>query len=120
MVDDPAERDSVVDSLAARGYHVGATSAFTEAKVELCDRPPRVLVSDVRLGAYNGLYLALIAQDMPVDGVVLLDLAFAASLESQARQMGAVYAVKPVTDLTSLVDEVMMGSVAGSPLGPSA
>jgi len=114
VIDDPAERDSLAGELQASGFTVDATSAFADAKTELRDHPPRVLVADVRLGAYNGLYLALIAQDTPVSGVVLLDLAYAASLESQARQMGATYLVKPVENLEGLV-AAMMPSDRGGP-----
>jgi len=64
IVDDYA---GVTESLAAglqmQGFDVSTSGDFIEARSKLLAHPFDVLVTDVRLGAFNGLQLAVIARD---------------------------------------------------------
>ena len=61
LVVEPNELDLIrsVSALSGAGFTVSATGNYVDAKNLLTTHPPLVLVTDVRLGAYNGLQLAL-------------------------------------------------------------
>ena len=56
---DPEDRERTVVLLEAAGYQVAAASNFEEAKQFLATETPDVLITDLRLGSYNGLHLVL-------------------------------------------------------------
>ena len=82
LVDD-AERAARVRFLHEVGYTVTSTPSFDEARRHLQETPPRVLISDVRLGACNGLHLAILVTHSPT-AVILIDAGFDAILEAEA------------------------------------
>jgi len=100
LVVDPIEHDRVVSvfALTAAGFRVSATGSYHEAKELLQTHPPLVLVTEVRLGAFNGLQLALRAESMePRITVVVTSGIEDALLQSEAERTGATFALKPVT-----------------------
>lgn len=58
--------------LSTAGYDVDLVGTFAEAKTHLDDRPDAV-VTDVKLGAYNGLHLAVRAHELSIP-VILVGL----------------------------------------------
>ena len=62
VASDPAVGDCLVTWLSAEGHHPELCTSFSEAKPALDARPPDLLVTELKLGAYNGLHLAVRAR----------------------------------------------------------
>lgn len=83
-----------------------ASRSFEEARRILREQSFDVLITDVRLGAFNGLQLAVIAHGLwPSIRVVVFSGFDDPVLRAEAEHMGATYLVKPVTstELLTLV-----------------
>jgi DNA-binding NtrC family response regulator len=79
-------------------FEVTACSTFEEARRRLREQRFDVLITDVRLGAFNGLQLAVLSNDVNHGTKVIVFSGYDdAVLRSEAEQLGAVYLVKPVT-----------------------
>jgi CheY-like chemotaxis protein len=104
--DDKAARDGLVRLVAARGHEVLAAATFEEGRRLLKAHRPDVLITDVRLGAFNGLQL-LLSDPSHVHAIVLTAYSDPV-LEAEARNLGAQYLLKPVVPamLLDLVDEL--------------
>ena len=75
---------------------------------------PDIVITDVRLGAFNGLQLAILARAVRPDARVVVFSGFDDPvLKEEARRIGAAYLVKPVSG-QELVNELS----AGAPLRP--
>jgi len=70
------------------GYEVALVSTFAEAK-SLLSLGPDMVVSELKLGEYNGLHLAAHAQSLGIPAIVIgpRDI----GLERDAEQLGALY-----------------------------
>jgi DNA-binding NtrC family response regulator len=80
------------------GVEVVAHSTFEGARRALHDDTFDAVVTDVRLGAFNGLQLAVISRDAHPDTQVIVFSGFDDPvLRSEAERVGATYVVKPVT-----------------------
>lgn len=94
IVDDEAgTRHGLAEFLETAGYQTVTADGFEVAQYLLRALRPDVLITDVRLGEYNGLQLLISAPSVPAivisgfdDPVLRLD----------AEQMGATYLTKPV------------------------
>jgi DNA-binding NtrC family response regulator len=76
---------------------VVACNSFEKARQVLKDQPFDGLITDVRLGAFNGLQLAVMARDMYPDMRLIVFSGFDDPvLRADAEQIGATYLVKPV------------------------
>jgi DNA-binding NtrC family response regulator len=85
------------------GADVVAHSTFEGARRALHDKSFDALLTDVRLGAFNGLQLAVISRDAHPDIRVIVFSGFDDPvLRSEAERVGAVYVVKPVKTETLL------------------
>jgi DNA-binding response OmpR family regulator len=104
--DDKAARDGLVRLVAARGHEVFAAATFEEGRRLLKTHRPDVLITDVRLGAFNGLQL-LLSDQSHIHAIVLTAYSDPV-LEAEARNLGARYLLKPVVpnELLDLVDEL--------------
>jgi two-component system response regulator YesN len=90
--------------LSDHGFEVVPCSTFEDAKREIANVRPDIVVTDVRLGAFNGLQLALLARDVRSDVRIVVFSGFDDPvLKEEARRIGAKYLVKPVSG-HSLVD----------------
>jgi DNA-binding response OmpR family regulator len=99
LVVEPNELDliTVVSALTGAGFRVSATDNYLDARNLLASEPPLVLVTEVRLGAYNGLQLALRARTSGPRVTVIVMSAYADSvLQRDAERAGATFALKPV------------------------
>ncbi len=93
--DDAATRAGLLELLTGAGYDTRAVSTFEEGMRALRVDTPDLLIADVRLGAFNGLQL-LVSSPRSVPAIVITGFADPV-LESDARQHGADYVLKPVT-----------------------
>jgi DNA-binding NtrC family response regulator len=92
------DRRVVTSTLTSFGLHVTATDGFSSGRASLAVAPAAVLVTEHRLGAYNGLHLALIGRSARTDMMVIVtsqcpDLA----LQRETEAMGGTVLRKPVT-----------------------
>jgi len=101
--DDPATRIGLAELLTDAGYETRALATFEEGLRALRTETPDLLIADVRLGAFNGLQL-LVSSPRTVPAIIITGFADPV-LESDARQHGAEYVLKPVTP-SLLVKEI--------------
>ena len=94
--------------LEEAGYDVVACSGYEAARNRLAAQPPDAVVTDLRLGAYNGLQLALRASRMGPPAAVLVMSAYDdIVLRRDAVACGGRFMLKPFgreTLLTELSD----------------
>jgi DNA-binding response OmpR family regulator len=104
--DDLALLHALSRFLSDNGYDVIPCNTFEDAKHEIAARRPDILVTDVRLGAFNGLQLALLARDVRPDVRLVVFSGFDDPvLKEEARRIGATYLVKPVSG-HALIEEL--------------
>ena len=99
IVDDDASLlDALERSFLEAGQDVRAYSKFEEARRVLQSTRFDALITDVRLGAFNGLQLAVIGRDTYPDMRLIVFSGFDDPvLRTEAEHVGATYIVKPVT-----------------------
>ena len=87
----------LTELLREAGYDTVTCERFADAKTLLSTTRPDLLLTDIRLGAYNGLQLAIFAQSRhPGIPVVVLTGYEDPTLREQAAASGATFLVKPV------------------------
>ena len=99
IVDDDESLLSVV-SLAFQkaGREVVSCTSFEEARQQLREGRFDVLLTDVRLGAFNGIQLAVIGRDIHPGMQIIVFSGFDDPvLRQEAEHLGASYVVKPVS-----------------------
>ena len=95
--DDVSLLDAMQRALRDSLRTVVACDSFEKARQMLKDQPFDALITDVRLGAFNGLQLAVMARDMYPDMRLIVFSGFDNPvLRADAEQIGAAYLVKPV------------------------
>jgi DNA-binding response OmpR family regulator len=83
--------------LSEAGYVVTIASSFQDAKQELDRMPPDVLITDVRLGAYNGLHLVVRTRARsPTTAAIVTHGTHDPVLEAEATSQQAIYLVRPL------------------------
>lgn len=105
--DDPAILRLVSRWIAEAGYEVRSCSNFEAARRALDDWRPDILVSDVRLGDFNGLQLVIHAKaDNPSLAAVVVTGYDDPVLRKDSLAAGAAYLVKPLKldDLLAAID----------------
>ena len=92
--DDNATRRGMAQLLTGAGYEVTETASMTEALSLLSSDTPDLVITDLRLAEFNGLYLAAVnPQRIPV--IIVTGYADR-GLEAEARELGADFLLKPV------------------------
>jgi CheY-like chemotaxis protein len=92
--DDSATRRGMAQLLTGAGYDVAETASMTDAVRVLESETPDLVITDLRLAEFNGLYLAAVnPQRIPI--IVVTGYADR-SLEMEARGLGADFLLKPV------------------------
>lgn len=104
----PAKRAVVVDDdaamlrlltlwLAGAGYDVESFDAFEPAHERATAAPPDLLITDVRLGAFNGLQLVVLARLAHPDLCAIVLTGFDDPvLRKDAEVAGAIFLPKPI------------------------
>jgi DNA-binding response OmpR family regulator len=109
LVDDDVRLLEAIEmALVARGKDVEACSTFEAGRRALRNGRFDALITDVRLGAFNGLQLAVIARDeQPHIRIIVFSGFEDPVLRSEAAALGADYLVKPVTgaELCTVLDK---------------
>src|SRR5262245_23431243 len=99
LVVDSEARDIVglASALTASGFTVTVTPSFQDAKALLMKSPPSLLVTELRLGPYNGLQLALRGRQIrPQMTIVVTSSLVDAVLHREAEFLGATIVSKPL------------------------
>lgn len=105
VVDDDASLlDALFRALSDHSeYGVVASSTFEQARNRLREQHFDVLITDVRLGAFNGLQLAVLAKDIDTNTQLIVISGFDDPvLRAEAEHLGGQYLVKPVAVATLL------------------
>lgn len=99
--DEPAVLDMLALGIRRGGYEVVAVARFEDARRSIVEDPPEALVTDVRLGFFNGLQLALLMRDARPDAPIIVLSGFDdPTLRREAERLGGVYYTKPVPSET--------------------
>ncbi len=105
--DDKSLLRMVQDVLTASGHTVVALSDFQTAKNYLALNVPEAIITDVRLGEFNGLQLVILAkQANPAVRAVVMTGYDDIGISKEAERLGATYLVKPVhvLDLVKFIE----------------
>jgi DNA-binding NtrC family response regulator len=107
--------------LTSAGFRVTAAESFAQAKPLLDSQPPSILVTAVRLEAYNGLHLVLRAKAVrPNIAAVVTSANEDAVLRADAEGMGATFIVTPVDekDLVAAIYQTLFRRDPTAPVRP--
>jgi len=86
-----------LESLLSNDYLVTTASSFQDAQQLLNAVSPDLLIADIRLGAFNGLHLAVRSRfDHPSRPFIITHAFDDRVLESEARHLGALFIVNPL------------------------
>jgi two-component system, OmpR family, response regulator len=106
--DDSATRAGLCEFLERAGYCCTAAASFEAARAIVRSSPPDLLITDVRLGAFNGLQLVVgHARSTPAIVISAFD---DVTLKAAAREMGATYLLKPISP-SELLEKVQAALV---------
>ena len=95
--DDPGQLDGMATVFERSAREVVACGTFEEARNRLLTEEFHCLVTDVRLGAFNGLQLAVIARDRNQEMAIVVFSGFDDPvLREEAAHLGAKYLLKPL------------------------
>ena len=105
IVDDDRRILSIIENwLTTAGYSVMACSEYQAARDHLTRTRPDVLLTDVRLGAFNGLQLAMFAKAQKPNTRTMVMSGFDDQLlQNEAARYGACFIAKPFTCAEVLV-----------------
>jgi len=85
-------------ALQGAGHRVRVYSSFEDARKALRESVPDGLLTDVRVGSYNGLQLALLFRTMAeMSPIVVVSGHDDAVIQEEARRIPAMFLVKPVS-----------------------
>jgi DNA-binding response OmpR family regulator len=94
---DTAFRDRLVGWLREAGFCVQDVDSFAAARRVIAQAVPQLIVTELRLGSYNGLHLALVARRIsPSTRALVLAAGRDGTLMEEARRCGAEYVLKPI------------------------
>lgn len=95
--DDPSTLTGLVALIEGAGHSTLGASDYSEGRRLLTQLPVDLLIVDVRLGAYNGLQLVVLAQSLPSPPAAIVTSGFEDRvLEEEARNLDAPFFLKPV------------------------
>jgi DNA-binding NtrC family response regulator len=96
VVDCNQQSSTATEQLLSRaGYHSAAVTSFEDATRSVSTDCPDLLVTDVRLGRFNGLHLALRARlDHPNLPILVLGEVGDTALAADAARLGARFVAK--------------------------
>jgi len=111
----PEIAQRLVGWLSSHGHEVVLLNDFASARQELDARPPGLLVTELKLGAFNGLHLTLRARARfpSVSAIVIGDADCV--LQAEARTQHTQYLVRPFDESTFAG---MVGEMYDGPLEP--
>ena len=94
---DGFQRAAVSRLLESAGFRVTAASTFDEAQQELLANPPDILITGLKLGAYNGLHLVVRSRiQHPETPAIVVSQVADSVLAAEARRQHAAFLVRPL------------------------
>lgn len=108
--DDPATLSGLVALAEGAGHSALGASDYAEGRRLLMQIHVDLVIVDVRLGAYNGLQLVVLAQSLPSPPAAIVTSGFEDRvLEEEARQLAAPFFLKPVDppQLLATINELL-------------
>jgi len=112
--DDPRQLDALTELVSGAGYSAIACRDFEDAYRHVRSEEFQAIVTDVRLGAFNGLQLALFAS---VNSPTIKRIAISGfddpALRALAARYGTTFFLKPI-DPSALLREISSPAPAGS------
>ena len=105
VVSEPALGETLVDWLTMAGYVPRLARTFAAARAELDTATPDLLVAQVKLGAYNGLHLAIRSRSRGAKTPIVLIGDPDPVLQAEAERHHALYLTMPI-DEQVLLDSV--------------
>jgi DNA-binding NtrC family response regulator len=115
--DDPAALSGLAALLREEGYLIRRAASFQEAKDLLTTEPHQLLITDVRLGSFNGLQLVAYARlHNPGLPVIVATGYDDPVIGEDARRLGALYISKPIVpvDFLDLVAKTLASATPRS------
>lgn len=108
LVDTDSQRAAQLSApLQHAGFLVTRAAAFEDAMKRVRAMPPDLVITTVRLGAYNGLHLIMRARaERPQIAAIAISPVHDPVLEADAASFGAEYAVAPWNDPKPFLDLV--------------
>ena len=104
----------LTELLQEAGFDTVSCERFLDAKGMLASSRPDMLLTDLRLGAYNGLQLAIFARERhPGLPVIVLTGYEDPTLRDEAVRAGASFLIKPVPRAI-LIEAVQKALAAGT------
>lgn len=101
--DEPSLLEALRTALERAGNDVVACRTFEDARQQLVTEEFDALITDVRLGAFNGIQLAVIAHSKaPGMNIVVFSGFDDPVLRAEANRLGASYLIKPISAETLL------------------
>jgi DNA-binding response OmpR family regulator len=117
--DDPQVLSLVGRWLTAAGYDVVMADNFNDATIEIQMRPPEIVVTDIRLGDFNGIQLGFLSRDVRPDARLVIISGWNDSvLRRDAVELGATFIQKPLraAELLSAIEcEIVPPPLPGTP-----
>jgi DNA-binding response OmpR family regulator len=112
--DDDATRTGYRELLSLAGHEVLAAATYEAGRRAAADEHPDLVLTDLRLGGYNGLQLLFLSPE-PCPTIIVTGF-HDAVLEAEAHRAGAAYLVKPVSPstLVALVEQMLKSRPARS------
>ena len=97
VVDDSLERTEIAGALKIGGYRVTSAATFEQATEIMAGGQPDLLVTELRLGAFNGLHLIIRSRAHKADTVAVVHTAHPDPvLKAEALRLNAEYFERPV------------------------
>jgi DNA-binding response OmpR family regulator len=88
----------IVAWLSSIGHHARLVSDFLCAKQEVDSNPPQLLITQLKLGAFNGLHLVARARGRGLSSRAIVIGDADTVLADEARQLDAQYVVAPLEE----------------------
>ena len=104
----PSLAQAIASAVRQCGYGVAVVRSFAEAKKSLSSSP-HLLITELKLGEYNGLHLALYAGAVDTPAIVVADRNF----EHEVEQLGFAW-MSPSTAVTGELQTVMTRLLQGA------
>ncbi len=96
IVGDSAARSEIIGSLRSASYRVTSAETFEQASGIIAASAPDVLITELRLGAFNGLHLVIRSRSLNPDTVAIIYASPDQVVAAEARRLGAAFVVRPV------------------------
>ena len=98
LEDDEHTAEGYAEGLRLAGHSVVTCTRFEEAREHLARFTPDILLTDVRVGEFNGLYLALLFRKAsPTGRVIVISGYDDPVIRSESARMEAEFLLKPIT-----------------------